>query len=277
MIRDGKKYLIGMLLFFFILAVPSGNWKVWAEEENVFDAAGLLTDAESASLNGNTAEIKVKTGWNIFLLTTEDAEGKTPMEYADDFFDENSPQQQDGAVLLIDMDNREICISTCGTAIRYLTDERLDDILDEAYGYVRNGNYAECFKTMLNGMERYYDAGIPSGQYNYDVQTGNVSVHRSLTFGEILIAISAAIAAGAIVFFMIVGNYRLKFGAYCYDFRKNGKVNLTNKQDLFINEIVTHRHIPKQNSGGGGGGNRGRSSTHTSSSGRSHGGRSRSF
>lgn len=47
----------------------------------------------------------------MLMLTTDDTNGKTTQEYADDFFDAIA-ENGDGVALLIDMQNREICIST---------------------------------------------------------------------------------------------------------------------------------------------------------------------
>ena len=249
-----------------------------AQEGNVYDYASLLTDSEIESLNEDIAALEAESGWNVYAVTTNDAEGKSAVAYADDFFDSHSPEQEDGVALLIDMDNREITISTCGDAIRYLTDSRIDYILDDAYTDISNGRYGDCLETMLDGVTDYYHAGIPNGQYNYDTETGAVSVHRKITIVEFLIALAVAVGVGLVIYGGVVGKYRLKFNTYKYDFRKNGHVKLNIKDDSFINQTVTHRHIPRQTSSGGGGGHSsGRSSTHRSSSGRSHGGGSRKF
>ena len=248
-----------------------------AQEGNVYDYASLLTDSEMQSLNEDIEALEEESGWNVYAVTTNDAEGKSAVAYADDFFDSHSSEQEDGVALLIDMDNREITISTGGEAIRYLTDSRIDSILDDAYTDISDGRYGACFETMLDGVTGYYHAGIPNGQYNYDTETGEISAHRELAITEFLIALAAAIGAGALVYGVVVGKYRLKFNTDRYDFRKNGRVKLIVKEDNFINQTVTHRHIPKQTSSGGGGGSSNRSSTHRSSSGRSHGGGSRKF
>ena len=248
-----------------------------AQEGNVYDYASLLTDSEMQSLNEDIEALEEESGWNVYAVTTNDAEGKSAVAYADDFFDSHSSEQEDGVALLIDMDNREITISTGGEAIRYLTDSRIDSILDDAYTDISDGRYGACFETMLDGVTGYYHAGIPDGQYNYDTETGEISVHRELAITELLIALAVAIGAGALVYGIVVGKYRLKFNTDRYDFRKNGRVKLIVKEDNFINQTVTHRHIPKQTSSGGGGGSSNRSSTHRSSSGRSHGGGSRKF
>ena len=199
------------------------------------------------------------------------------MAFADDFFDEHSPDQEDGVAIVIDMDNRQIYISTCGIAIRYLTDERIDRILDDAYGDISDGEYKACLATMLDGVKRYYEDGIPNGQYNYDTETGKVSRYRSITLVEFLVALALGIVCSVIVWLSVVGKYRLKSPTFHYDFRGNGRLDLRVREDRFVNQTLTHRRIPKETSGGGGHSSAGRSSTHTSSSGRSHGGGGRSF
>lgn len=268
-----------VLLVGAFLLLGSGNLYA-AQEGNVYDDASLLTDSEIRTLNEKITALEEESGWNIYAVTTADAGGRTATEYADDFFDAHSLEQEDGVALLIDMDNREIAISTCGIAIRYLTDDRIDDILDEAYNDVSDAAYGDCLDTMLSGVEGYYHAGISEGQYNYDTETGKVSVYRTLTLTEALTVLLVAAAAGAVVYVSVLGKYRLKFDTYKYEFRKNGRVNLRVKNDRFINQTVTQRRIPKQTSSSGRSSTHhssGRSSTHRSSSGRSHGGGSRKF
>ena len=182
-------------------------------------------------------------------------------------------------VFLIDMDNREVTISTAGEAIYYLNDDRIDDILDNCYDYVVDGEYASCFSSMLSDAEYYYEVGVPSDAYTYDEETGEIHYYHVLTLGEILFAVVLAAAVFAAVFFGITGKYRLKFGGgYQYDYHAFGKVNLTGQEDRFVNQMVTHRRIQTDSgSSGGGSSHSGRSTVHTSSSGRSLGGGSSKF
>lgn len=267
------------LLFLVMILTLIGSSSVLAKAEgNVYDDASLFSDSEITQINSIIEELQEKSGWNIYAVTTSDAQGKSAMEYARDFFDTHSAEQENGVVTLIDMDNREIYLSTSGEAIRYLTDSRIDDILDRAYEDISNGNYADCMETMAAGVAGAYDAGIVNGQYNYDSETGEVSRHRSITWMEAVLAVLAAMAAGIGVFLGVMGKYRLKFGTYQYAFRDYGEVDLRVSDDRFVNQTVTHRRIPKQtDSSGSSGSSGGRSTTHSSSSGRSHGGGGRSF
>ena len=255
----------------------TGSSVMAAQQGNVYDNAGLLSGEEITAIDQKITTMTEATDWNIYAVTTYDAEGKSATAYADDFFDYHSPEQEDGVVVLIDMDNREITISTCGEAIRYLTDSRIDGILDDAFYDVSEGEYGDCLNTMLDGVRDAYDAGVPSGQYNYDVETGEVSRYRTITLVEALIAFGLAAGTGIIIYVVVVGRYQLRFGTYQYEFRNNSTMLLRNKEDRFVHETTTHRRIPKQTSSGGGGSSSGRSSTHRSSSGRSHGGGSRKF
>ena len=290
MVKKIKKYLLLLLtVAVFSGAVPVsvdamqrilGSADLTGTEDAVvYDNASLLTSEEALSLEADIKALEQTTGWEIFAVSTGDAGGKTAMAYADDFFDAHTDVDADGVVLLIDMDNREIYISTCGAAIRYLDDNRLDNILDEAYEYVLDAEYADCFREMLCGIEYYYQKGIPEGQYNYDTETGKVSVYHKLTVSEIFVTLLVAIGVGLLIYFSVVGKYRLKFGTYKYDFHRYGKIQLTNKEDRFLNKTVTHRVIATQNNGSGSSHHSSghRSSTHHSSSGRSHGGRGRKF
>lgn len=272
--------LVAMAVFLgSVVIMTQGSVTVSAARAgNVYDDADLLTNAEIMMLNEAIAEFQEVSGWNVYAVTTADAEGKSATAYGDDFFDAHSPEQEDGVAVLIDMDNREIALSTCGEAIRYLTDSRIERILDDAYMDISDGRYGDCLLTMVDGVADAYDAGIVSGQYNYDTETGEISRYRTLTWVEALVALVAALVSGGAVYGIVKGRYQLKFGTYEYDFKANGTVRLRNKEDRFINQTVTHRRIPKQTSSGGGGrSGGGRSSTHRSSSGRSHGGGSRRF
>lgn len=171
----------------------------------MYDDAALLSDEEQQSLSEEITNLQETTGWEVYVLTTEDAQGKTAREYADDFYD-TTATGDDGVVFLIDMDNREVTISTAGEAIYYLNDDRIDDILDNGYDYVVDGEYASCFSSMLSDAEYYYEVGVPSDAYTYDEETGEIHYYHVLTLGEILFAVVLAAAVFAAVFLELPEN-----------------------------------------------------------------------
>ena len=258
--------------------------EVSAETVYVYDHADLLTMEEEEELQ-NYAEV-MNDVWkmNFLIITTDDTEGKSSMEYADDFYDAQFPEESeiDGVVYLIDMDHREIYLSTSGIAIRYLTDERINIILDTAFEYVAEADYYGTFKAFFDESEKCFYEGIPEDQYNYDVNTGEVDYYQEpmkLTFGEFLFAFAVALIPAALTVGFIKAKYQLKFEDFHYDAYTDSEVQLSVKSDRLVNKFITHRRIPKNDnsSGGSSGGGGSRSSVHTSSSGRSHGGGGRSF
>lgn len=276
MVRCKTKLLLSILLLCsLILAVPA-----FATEpepvSNVWDEAYLFTEEETNDILNDLGALHRKTGWPVLVFTTNDAEGYTSEEYGEHAFDKNT-SSMDGISFVIDMDNREIAFVHFGKANRYYTDARVDSILDEAYPYVSGGNYAKAVETMIEEASYYYDKGIPNGQYNYDVETGRRDYAKKLTLLEILITVLIALGAGGAFFGVTVGKYRLHWDNYKYDYHKNSTLNLTERSDRFVNQVVTHRHIERSTSSGGGGGGGGRTSVHSGAGGRSVGGGSRKF
>lgn len=268
----------------FLCAGLFGTMEAFAESDYVYDYADLLTTEEEAELQSYAEAFTANWNMNFLVVTTDDAEGKSSMAYADDFYDARFPEdtEEDGILYLIDMDNREIYLSTCGNAIRYLTDSRIDHILDEAFYYVADGDYYGTFVTFFDETEDYLNQGIPSDQYNYDTETGERDYYydsyeepKRITLTEIVIALVAALAVAGGTAGFITAKYQLKFEDFHYDAYTDSDLQLSVKQDQLINKFVTHRRIPKNNGSSGGGGSR--SSVHRSSSGRSHGGGGRKF
>ena len=139
-------------LLLMILCLCSGllvGLTVFAQSNYVYDQANLLTAQEEEELQKQTEMMQEVWGMNFILVTTDDAEGKSSREYADDFYDALYPEE-DGILYLIDMDNREIYMSTTGLAIRYMTDDRIDSVLDVAFLYVADSDYSRTFKAFLN-------------------------------------------------------------------------------------------------------------------------------
>lgn len=219
------------------------------------DAADLLTDAEESALLEQIEELENATGWMIFVLTTADAGGRSSQAYADDYVDTHA-FEQDGVCYLIDMDNREVAISTTGKAISVINDNAVEDILDAGYGRLSSENYSGCFRNMMEETLDCYKSSLPG-----------------LSVIDIVVALIAALAAGGITGGVIIGSYRLKFDSYYYDYKKNSRVHLVEKEDRLVNEFVTHHHIERSSSGSSGSG----STTHKSSGGGTHGGGSRKF
>lgn len=278
-----RKNIITIITAFLLLIMLGVKTEAAGNSVNqVFDPAGLLSDSEIENLKTRTADLKDKYKMNFVIVTTDYAEGKEARDYADDFYMDNGfydNGEKGGVLFLIDMDNREVRLSTAGDMIYYLTDERIEWIIDAGYDDLVDGLYYNCLYSMIVNTESYMEQGIPSGQYTYDEETGKIKVYRSITATEAVIALIGALAAAGIVCGIIVAKYRFRLGTYKYPVRDKSRIHLTVQNDRFVNQVVTTRRIPKDPppSSGHGGGGSGRSTTHTSSGGGNFGGGGRKF
>jgi uncharacterized protein len=256
-------------LWFVLIILAVGNAS--AVEQRVFDQAGLFTAAESAQLESKIESARFATGMDVVVSTTQDAQGKTSQAYADDFYDEHgfgTGQEYSGVLFLIDMDHREAAISTMGKMINYLTDERIDILLDQVTAHLSDGDYVGAAEAFVSLTQDFVEQGIP--------QPAQKQRPRQLAAGQILLFLGIAVLAGAVTVGSVVLHYRTKAQKNNYPYLENSQLQLNISNDIFENRFITSRRIP-QNNGGGSSGGSGGSTTHTSSSGRSHGGGSRGF
>lgn len=252
-----KKYrlLIISLLAFFLL-IPQA---VLAEQDLVVDQANLFSPEQTQEIENKLETFHKKTGMTGVVVTTNDADGKTSRDYADDFYDDNrygSDERNSGFLLLLDLDNRKIYLSSAGKTIDLLSDRRIEKILDKAVPYMNDKEYAKASLTAIQQIEHYYDRDQPG-----------------FTPLKSIIACASGILVAVALFAIILSRYQLKTGKYKYPYHEKGTVHLTDQSDIFITSFITTRRIPKNNNSGGGGG----SSTHMSGGGTMHGGGGRSF
>ena len=247
-------------------------------DQRVFDDAMLFSAEEVQTLTARIAKITEATGLDFAVVTTDDAGGKTAQDYADDFYDSHgfgAGSQNSGALLLIDMDNREAYISTVGYAISLYTDRRIEAMLDDIFAYLPDGAYYQSATAFLDSAEKYALQGTPDGTpERYDPDTDSLVVYHGYSAGEIVLAIVIPLAAAGAVFLTVFLIYNRDKQTVSYPFRQQSQVSLTRSEDVCINKTLPSRVI-QTNSGSSGGG--GGSSTHSSSGGVSHGGGGRRF
>ncbi len=257
-------------------------------EQRVFDDAGLFSEEEAEELEQQVSQVRQETGMDMVIVTTAQTGEKSAESFADDYYDAGgfgTGEDANGALFLVDMAHREIYLSTSGAMIRYLTDERVEKILDDAYGYAGDSDFAGAAGAVLEDIGTFYKKGIPGGQYNYDRETGKISRYRSIRWYEALLALAVAGACGGIAVRHVKKEYAMEderraSAGFRMAYRANSAFAYRTQNDVMVNSFVTQQLIPRAVSSSGRGGassSRGRSTTHRSSSGRSHGGGGRRF
>lgn len=264
-----KRLLLAVWLLTMFLIVCGFD----RDGQKVFDNADLLTQEEEEELQEQAAALGEKLSLDVVIVTTNDAEGKTATEYADDFFDYNGfgyeKEMGSGILYLIDMDNRQSTISTSGTAIERYSDREQDQWQDALLGYLKSGDYYDACQEFLDGVERY--EGYPSSAVGEAVAAGQERMADSYTPKKLLIRLGISLVIAALVVGLMAFSTQRMAGAAGRYYQK-GAVDVRRKLDRFTHTTVVSRKIESNTNSSGGG-----SSSHTSSSGNSHGGSSRGF
>ena len=249
-----KKFIPFISTLIFIL---SFSFIIEASVNPVVDDAKLLSQDEINELKVNIENFRENYNMDVVIVTSNDLQGKTPRDYADDYYDYNGyglGDNKSGLLLLIDMDDRKIWISTSGDAIEYFTDNRIDSIVNDISKYLSNEEY----------FDACIDNGVPEGQYTYSEEEHTLKV--------LLIALGVSAVVAGLTCIIVVNSYKNSKSVSSINYVDNNSIVFTKRRDTFVNTFTTKTKIEKNNSGGGNG-----SSTHRSSSGNTHGGGGGSF
>ncbi len=291
--RGRKTSRMGLALLLFVLFLFA--FTAWGAEDGsqgrrVWDMAGVLDEAEEARLEERIARSREELQLDMAVVTADDTEGRSGQDFADRFYEDAGlgwQDSSDGILFLLDMEHREMVLSTSGRAMRIFTDARLDAMLDRMYEGAAAGDYAASAEAFLDGVEDYARQGIPAGQYNYEEETGAISRYRSLRWYEVLLALAAAAFAAGTSCMSVRRQYAME-----PDQRQVNALNLSyqascgfaydTRQDRLLNKSVASVILPRSRPSGSGprrsgGASSRRSTVHRSSGGRRHGGRSRRF
>lgn len=266
-----KKYLITIICIFILSGILFGisfvrdrsrtaevsaqrsNEGLVVTEKRVFDEADLLTDGEEGKLQQRIEKVRGDSHTDIVVLTTNDTEGKTSMEYADDFYDVHDFGYEDshgtGILFLVDMDNRNIWFSTSGDCMTYYTNSRIDTAIDNVYSALKAGQYYDVFDGCIDSV----------GQYMYHSNSVNPIWY---------LGIALIVTLCVVLYLVLSRGSKVTVNSDTYLVASTKEVY--ERSDIHYDTVVTTRVIEDSSSGGSGGG-------HTSSGGFSHGGGGRSF
>lgn len=247
--------------------------------EKVYDFAELLDEDEEEEIAELIDTFIEKYNMDMVVVTTNDADYRSSEAYADDFFDYNDfglNETLDGILFLIDMDNRNMWISTHGEAIRMYNDYRIESILDTTYDYISNQDYYNCAKGFVKDATYFASVGITGKNVNshIDSKTGNIvyDVKFDLTY-----VFFGAIGSGIItLIFILIASAKhktIRKATQAKEYMVKDSFVLKHNEDRFLSTHTSKVYDPPSSSSSSGGG----SSTHSSSSGSFHGGGGRSF
>lgn len=236
------------------------------ELTRVVDMADLLNNSEEADLLSMLDEISNRQELDVVVVTVNTLDGKTPMDYADDFYDYNGygfGENRDGVLLLVSMEDRDWWISTSGYGIFAFTDAGIEYISEKFLSDLSNDDYSEAFTKYAKLCDEFITQAKTGEPYD----TNNLPKESFDVFTSLLISLVVGILVSLIVTGKMKGKLKtVRMQPAAEEYVRNGSMLVTESSDLFLYSHVDRRVKSKDDDSDGG------SSTHTSSSGSSHGG-----
>ena len=273
----------------------------FAETESLgrlYDEYGVLSaDEYNTVLEAlNVVSDRFQVDTSIAVVNSIAADGYDDIAaYADDLFDAygyGTGENKDGILFVVAMEERKWALSTHGLAIQYVTDKGNEYLQEQFLSFLSNGDYERAFLAYAEGCDYLYAERTgqkPSDYFNksdsydgdqdfYDEDYDSyepVSVGRRLEITARYIPI--ALLVGFLLSMIPMGIMKSKLRTVqqksgAADYVDRDPLRITNVRDIFLYRTVSQTRRAQEVEDHGG-----PSTTHTSSSGETHGGSSGSF
>lgn len=296
------------LLFSFTASAFAYDYSGSGRTALINDFAELVPDEDEFILNSKLEQISETNKCEVAILTVNTTDGKDITEFADDYYDYNGfgyGENEDGIMLVINMGTREFATTTHGTAIEIFTDYNLAQLENEFVSYLSDAQYTNAFIAFYEKCDRIftdyndytdnYDGGYvyfpddddygyypDDDDYVYYPDDDDYVYYNDKTEISELFSIkwiATSIIIGLVIAFIYTSHLKsqlktVRSKASASDYVVPGSMQLTQQRDVYMYGNIKKTPKPKNNSTGRSGGSSfgGGSSTHRSSSGRTHGG-----
>ena len=230
----------------------------------IVDDAGYLMQSELASLSKELDKVREKYNFEVAIYTESDMTSGSAEASADDIYDYQgygAGENDDGIMLYICSDTREYHFTTHGKGLEYFNSNGLIYLESKVVPYLAENDYYEAFEEYIETADELLQMAKDGKPYN--------EKHYSTKYlvGVILVCLLAPLL---IAFVMMKKRLKKMKTAvendYAANYVKPGSMRIDTSRDLFLYSRITKTEKTKSNS-----------ETHTSSSGRTHGGRGGSF
>ncbi len=221
----------------------------------VNDKADLLSESEEKRIEQMLLSVNNTYQTELCILTVRDStiNDYNISGYADDYFDNNGfgwGENYSGMVFVVEMTGRRMYFSTCGETIEVFAGAGIDRLLNAVKPDLSKGNYYEAFCEYVSEAESLFKA------YSEGENAGT---------GFNLIPVITCLCIGLIIGLITVSIMKSKmktvrFNNSAREYTVANSFKITKSADIYLYRTVTKRPIQQNNS------------THTSSSGRVHGG-----
>ena len=251
-----KKKIFALLLTFALCLIPViGCFDASAAGRYVNDKAGVLSASEADALESRLSALSSETGMSVAVYTVPSLTGSSVQAEADDTYDSLYGVNSDGIMFFMAMDSRDWQISTSGKGIKVLYDNAIKNTFDAMYDELSAGNYSGAFGTYANRVESYYNSYLEDQD-------------DSPKFGVVgIVSVIAGALSGLIRGSVLKSELKsVAAKTEANDYVKSGSFKLTSSRDVFL-----YRKVERTKRAAADDSDK-TSTTHTSSSGGTHGG-----
>ena len=292
-----KKLFTLFLCSLWIVLLFTKPWIVFADEttpQYVYDEEQLLTEEEMIKLENLCKTKGEEAKVSILLLTKPLSSYEAEKTYMEEVFDtlyDAGTILADTAMLLINMEIRDVYIQGYGQCEFYLNNDRIEYILDDIIPYLSDGDYYDAMELFIEevvyymgesqGVDFDYEYGEDYGEswdgpsnYYPDSEAMSPSMKLKQIPWIILILISFAIGGIAVAIMASSSGGKMTVNSHSYFDEANSR--LTVKRDDYVRTNVTKRRKPQETTRSGGSG-RSSGGGGISTGGHSHSGGHRGF
>ena len=147
-----------------------------SENRQIYDFAGLMDEESRNRLEQEIKKASDAAKLDLVVVLIDENFSYHPGTFADDFYDagwfgyEDNIRNGSGALLLLDMDAREVYISTAGIGILYLNDTVYNLILDDIMENVKNQEYVEMCEEFIEDCVYFSNMAATTEAYQKVIQ-----------------------------------------------------------------------------------------------------------
>ena len=257
-----KKIVILITAVFCLLsALP-----VYAEFEQppITDSVGYLTEEQNKELSARLDKIREQYNFDIVFVSEDRISAYDAQAAADDIYDYNGygyGENYDGILFYIADSERKYHFSVCGSGETIFNENGLKYLEKMVVPFLKEDNYYAAVKSYADHTEELLEMAAEGKPFN----------KRQHSMKYILCVVAGALLLPLILAYFMMHKKLCAMKTavkedYAGNYMKPNSMNLDFSRDIFLYSTVTKTEKPKSDSG-----------SHTSSSGRSHGGRGGSF
>ena len=258
-----KRIFLCLLLFLLVISLVL---PVYADFQNpsIVDDAEYLMQSELSYLSKELDKVREKYSFEVAIYTESDMTSDIAQASADDIYDYNGygvGENDDGIMLYICRDTREYHFTTHGKGLEYFNSNGLKHLESKVVPYLSEDDYYKAFEAYIETIDELLQMAKDGKPYN----------EKQYSTKYLIGVIIAALLIPLLVAYLMMNKKLKKMKTaeendYAENYIKPGSMKLSVSRDLFLYSRITKTERPKSSSG-----------THTSSSGRTHGGRGGSF